>query len=125
MLSAEACVQTERPSRYLVQLCQHFSHKGGFLGHRRPAFLTPEHMNVEWTENHGMVSFGWGRCTMQADPDTLMLRAEADNEEDLRRVQDVVARHLGRFGRRDHLTVNWQRPGTPGPQQARDQDLRQ
>lgn len=114
MPAAEARVQTSRPSRYLVQLCQHFSHKGRFLGHRRPAFLTPDLMSVEWSENHGTVSFGWGQCTMQADPDTLILRAEAGDEEDLQRVQDVVARHLARFGRRDHLAVSWQRPGTPG-----------
>jgi hypothetical protein len=116
MLTAEAQVETGRPSRYLVQLCQHFSHKGGFLGHRRPAFLMPDLIHVEWSETHGIVSFGWGQCTMQASTGILTLHAEADSEENLQRVQDVVARHLGRFGRRDHLAVNWQRPGTPGTQ---------
>jgi hypothetical protein len=116
MLTAEAQVETRRPSRYLVQLCQHFSHKGGFLGHRRPAFLMPDLIHVEWSETHGIVSFGWGQCTMQASTGILTLHAEADSEENLQRVQDVVARHLGRFGRRDHLAVNWQRPGTPGTQ---------
>ncbi len=60
------------------------------------------------------LSFGWGQCTMQASPGILTLRAEADDEGNLRRVQDVVARHLARFGRRDQLTVNWQRPQSPG-----------
>lgn len=108
MLTAEACVQTERPSRYLVQLCEHFSHKGRFLGHRRPAFLTPDLINVEWSDDHGSVSFGWGRCTVHAGPGALTLRAEADTVENLQRVQDIVGRHLGRFGRRDHLAVHWQ-----------------
>ncbi len=34
MLTAEATVETEHPSRYLVQLCQHASKMGGNLGHR-------------------------------------------------------------------------------------------
>jgi hypothetical protein len=50
---------------------------------------------------------------MQASPDTLTVRAEAADEENLRRVQDLVAARLGRFGRHDHLTVIWQRPGPP------------
>jgi hypothetical protein len=41
------------------------------------------------------------------------LCAEADSEENLRRVQGFVTEHLGRFGRRDHLTVNWQQPEAP------------
>jgi hypothetical protein len=108
MPTAEAHVQTERPSRYLVQLCQHFNHKGSFLGSHRPEFLRPELMNVEWSADHGTVSFGWGQCTMQAGQGVLILRAEADSEENLRRVQDVVTRNLSRFGRRDRLTVTWQ-----------------
>ena len=44
---------------------------------------------------------------------TLTVRAEAASEESLQRVQDLITRNLERFGRREHLTVNWQRPGTP------------
>ena len=50
---------------------------------------------------------------MQGSPDTLTLRAEATNEENLQRIQDLITRNLERFGRRDHLTVNWQRPEAP------------
>jgi hypothetical protein len=50
---------------------------------------------------------------MQATPGTLSLRAEAAGEEDLQRVQDIVATDIERFGKRDHLTVTWQRPGAP------------
>lgn len=63
MLTAEARIQTERPSRYLVQLCRH-----------------------------------------------------ADSEENLQRIQSLITRNLERFGRRDHLNVNWQRPQAPAIQ---------
>jgi hypothetical protein len=34
MLTAEAIVETENPSRYLVQLCKHASKMGGHLRHQ-------------------------------------------------------------------------------------------
>ncbi len=115
MPSAEAKVATERPSRYLVQLCRHFSHKGRHLRHGpgtrhsgRPG-MPADQVQVEWSDTHGIVDFGWGRCTMQATPDTLTLRAEATNEDDLHRVQDLLAGHLDRFSRRDQLKLTWQR----------------
>jgi hypothetical protein len=43
-----------------------------------------------------MISFGWGRCTMRATAGTLTLRAEAADEENLQRVQDIVAGDIGR-----------------------------
>ncbi len=70
MLIAEAHVQTEHPSRYLVQLCRHaqqahrLSHRP--RGHDGDAQAPPEVQHVEWSETRGTISFGWGRCTMQA-----------------------------------------------------------
>lgn len=40
----------------------------------------------------------------------LTLRIDATDEESLRRIQDVLARDLIRFGRRDRLVVEWQSP---------------
>ena len=74
--------------------------------------MRPEIQQVEWSDTHGTLDMGWGRCTMQADPGTLTVRAEAANEEGLQRVQGLIARDLERFGRREHLQVNWQRPET-------------
>jgi len=120
MLTAEAHVETERPSRYLAQLCRHVDNIYNAereLRHRRHSHATgggqerpglPVH--VEWSETRGTVTFGEGKITMQTSPGALTLRAEAADEEALRRIQDLVAGLLGRFGRRDHLTVCWQRP---------------
>ena len=112
MLAAEAHVETDRPGRYLVQLCRHFTHQGRHLRHRRPPHLAgaaDAHAHVEWSETHGVVDLGWGRCTMQATPEALTLRAEADDEEHLQRLQHLLGGHLGRFGRRDQLRITWQR----------------
>jgi hypothetical protein len=116
MLTAEALVETEHPSRYLVQLCRHLSEMGQHLRHRPRTrdggHAPPEVQHVEWSETQGIVRLSWGQWTMQATADALTLRVEAADEESLRRIQDLVAGRLEGFGRRDHLTVNWQRPQT-------------
>jgi hypothetical protein len=44
---------------------------------------------------------------MQAFPGRLTVRAEAADEESLRRIRDLLTSRLQKFGRREHLTVNW------------------
>jgi hypothetical protein len=102
MLIAEARVETERSSRYLAQLCRHVN---------KASQASPQmQAHVEWSDDRGEISFGWGRCTLRADPGVLTLRAEAPDEESLRRLQDRVSERLQRFGRRDNLTVTWTTP---------------
>ncbi|GAA3772975.1 hypothetical protein GCM10022403_005160 [Streptomyces coacervatus] len=126
MPTAEAHVPTDRPSRYLVQLCKHFSNKGSHLSHRprnhgggdgpdtarrhTAPDIDPSQISVEWSDTHGTVTLPWGTCDLRAAEGDLVLRVEADTEEDLRRLQDLLAMHLGRFGRRDQLQVEWQEP---------------
>jgi hypothetical protein len=118
MLTAETHIQTERPSRYLVQLCKHadsINHKTLNL-HARKAQARPQVQHVEWSNADGILIFSSGRCTMKAGPDTLTVRVEATNEEDLQRIQNLITRNLERFGRRDQLKVSWQRPEAPAIQ---------
>jgi hypothetical protein len=56
----------------------------------------------------GTVSLDWGRWTMRAFPGRLAVRAEAADEESLRRIQDLLTARLQKFGRGEHLTVHWQ-----------------
>ena len=120
MPTAEAHVQTEQPGRYLAQLCKH-ARQVHRLRHRPPAHNggdgqpPPRVQHAEWTETDGIISFGWGQCTLRATPHTLTLRAEAASEENLRRVQDIVASDIERFGKREHLQVTWQRPQPQAP----------
>jgi hypothetical protein len=102
MLIAEARVETERSSRYLVQLCQHVSKVA--QGH------SPMRARVEWSDDRGVIDFGAGRCTLRAEPSGLTLRVEASDAESLRMVEQRIADRLERFGKRDRLTVSWTTP---------------
>ncbi|MFI5881305.1 DUF2218 domain-containing protein [Streptomyces sp. NPDC051554] len=115
MLTAEARILTDRPSRYLVQLCKHFANKGRHLTHRPRTHtlpeLRPDQIQVEWTDSYGTLRLPWGQCTLQALPGTLRVHVEADGQENLERLQDLVSTHIGRFSRRDPLRVEWRASG--------------
>lgn len=102
MLIAEARVETERPSRYLVQLCRHIDQ----VAQTHPQMRA----HVEWSDHHGVISVGPGRCTLRADPAVLTLRAEAPDEESLHQLEQRIADRLEQVGRRDRLTVTWAPP---------------
>jgi len=106
MLIAEASVETESSSRYLVQLCRHVDH----VAQTRPEMQA----RVEWSDDRGVISFGSGRCTLRADLGVLRLRAEAPDEESLHQLEQRVANRLQQVGRRDRLTVTWTRPPASG-----------
>jgi hypothetical protein len=120
-LTAEAQIETGRPSRYLVQLCEHANAMAGAKGRMRRMHSGRAHdhqvqVHAEWSDTHGVIRFEpWGQCTLEATSTALVLRIEAAGEDDLRRLQDLIAADLARFGRRDHLTVSWD----PDPDPAR------
>jgi hypothetical protein len=117
VLTAEAVVQTGNPARYLARLCRHASQMssraeqpGWHLRHQsRGGDARPEVRHAEWSDTEGTVTLNWGRWTLQAAGGTLRMRAEAADEQNLQRIQDLLTRRLENFGRREHLTVNWQR----------------
>jgi hypothetical protein len=117
MLTAEAHVGTARASRYLIQFCKHADAMTGHGGHgmHLGEMLARRDVRVhaEWSDTHGVVTFSpWGRCTITADEATLTFRVEANDEEKLQQIQDIITRDLDRFARRDGLTVTWQ-PASP------------
>lgn len=121
MPSATAHVATDRPSRYLVQLCRHLANNGRHLTHRRRTHHradAPSHpatqARVEWSATDGSADFGWAHCTLRAADGLLTLRAEADDEQNLQHVQNLLTEHLDRFARRNPLTVHWE-PTEPRP----------
>ena len=95
MPAAHATIATASASRYLQQLCKHWSHK----------------FAVEFTPQHGTIPFDAGRvCTLDAAPDALALRIEAADDATLERMQGVVIEHLKRFAFREDLgEVRWTR----------------
>jgi hypothetical protein len=109
-LISEARVDTERSSRYLVQLCRHV----GKAGRTHPQMQA----RVEWSDDRGVITFDPGRCSLRALPSVLSLRAEAPDEDTLRRIEHRVADRLAQIGRRDQLTVAWTRAQGAGEEPA-------
>jgi hypothetical protein len=95
MPSSNARVVTANASRYLQQVCKHWSHK----------------FAVEFTPDRGRVPFATDRsCEFEAQPQALVLHLEAPDEESLTRMQGVVVDHVKRFAfREDFGEVTWSR----------------
>lgn len=92
--STTATIATHFGSRYLQQLCKHWSHK----------------LEVAFDPLHGTISFPNGTvATLDADDDQLVAKIEAPDAETLERMKGVVAEHLDRFAFREApLPFAWQ-----------------
>ena len=64
--------------------------------------------------DRGTIGLDWGQWTMRAFPSRLAVRAEAADEESLRRIQDLLT---------SPLTVAWQDPGGCARATARSEDI--
>ena len=94
MPTSQAKVPTDAAPRYAKQLLSH-------LGHRARMEA------LEGEPDGGRLVFDYGTGTVRPAGDHLLLVAEAADEESLRHVEDVLARHLERFGARRELVVTW------------------
>ena len=93
---SEARVATAHASRYLQQLCKHWSHK----------------FTVDFTAERGMIDFGDGRAAaLAADDESLTLRATAPEGGDADRFETVIADHIRRFAFREELAFGWRKLG--------------
>jgi len=95
MVQSQAQVTTSSASRYLQQVCKHWSHK----------------FAVEFTPERGTIPFSEDRrCDFSAADGILTMRIEAADDATLQRTQDVVIDHLKRFAFREDLgDIRWQR----------------
>jgi hypothetical protein len=100
--STTATVPTASGSRYLQQLCKHWSHN----------------LAVEFTPQHGTVIFPKDArgadfpadavATFDARNGALVVRIDGSAEAQVTALQDVVARHLDRFAFREApLAFDW------------------
>jgi uncharacterized protein len=88
MHRAETRISTPNASKYLQQLCKHWSHK----------------FEVSFTPQSGRVPFGADRaCVMEADAEFLTLRVETQDAESSARLGAIVVEHLHRFAHREEL----------------------
>jgi uncharacterized protein len=100
---SDALVVTDRPARYGKQLIAH-------LGRRN---------SYEWSDQdrRGWIEFPDGRVELSCTDGGLLLTLRSDPDS-VARLEDVVGRHLVRFGARDELQVQWSRgDGQPGTEQ--------
>lgn len=95
MPTSQARLLTASGSRYLTQLCKHWSHK----------------FAVDHDPDRGIVPFGEGRvCTFAADGAGLTMRLDTPDEAGLARLEGVVVEHLKRFAFREEFgEVVWTR----------------
>jgi hypothetical protein len=114
MPSAQARVQTANAASYLARLCGHLSKlattsrlpRHGPRLHARDG-QPPAVLHAEHTQDAGTITLSWGQLTLHATADELTIRASADNQESLQRIQDMTAGRLTKFGRREHLDIQW------------------
>jgi uncharacterized protein len=89
MAKSRAVVETEHASRYLQQLCKHWSHK----------------FAVEFSPTEGRIDLGEGRVVdLRADDASLTVEVEAP---ELPRTEQVVVDHIVRFAFRENLVFDW------------------
>jgi hypothetical protein len=88
-------VPTDAAVRYAKQLLAHLGRKN-----------TVELLDGE--PDAGRLVFAYGTGTVRPATDRLVLDATAPDAEGLAHVEDVLARHLERFGARRELIVRWQ-----------------
>jgi uncharacterized protein len=94
MIFETARVPTASGARYLQQLCKHWSHK----------------LDVQLSDNEGIVRFPGAVATMTADSDALTVKVEAEDDEMLQRMKGVVASHIDRFAFKEApLPFEWQK----------------
>jgi hypothetical protein len=104
-----ASVPTDRPGRYGKQLVSHMSRRGPGV----------------WNEAQqtGTLELSGGRLVLNTTDNSLVLRLTVPTGDDVARLEDVIGRHLVRFGARDELVVTWQRSdGTAGTEQRKAED---
>ncbi|MDO7834818.1 DUF2218 domain-containing protein [Sphingobium sp. HBC34] len=80
-----ATVATTHGSRYLQQLCKHWSHK----------------FETRFDAEQGVIAFPMGAIRMAAKPQALVVTLEPNADADVERFKQVVADHLDRFAFRE------------------------
>lgn len=86
---------TDRPARYAKQLTKHMSRRHG----------------GEWNDElmTGWINFEVGKAQLACTESGIVITLTAQNPEDQARLEDVIGRHLEKFGAKDNLVLTWER----------------
>ncbi|MET3792051.1 DUF2218 domain-containing protein [Aquamicrobium terrae] len=92
MPASSATVTTEHASRYLQQLCKHWSHR----------------FEVSFDPQQGRIRFREGEVIdLNAEPDRLRVHITAEDASRLPELNRVVESHIVRFAFRETLQFDW------------------
>src|ERR1700759_4091085 len=91
-----AIVATDAPERYAKQLLAHLGRKDSVK-------------TVVGERQGGQLVFPYGTGTVRPEDNRLVLEPAAEDHESLAHVEDVLGRHLERFGAKRELVVTLQR----------------
>ena len=92
MAIARGRARTASSSKYLQQLCKHWSHK----------------FDVDFSPSRGQVRFPSAVATMEANVDAVLVTIETDDPDSVEQLKSVVANHLDRFAFREApLPFEW------------------
>jgi hypothetical protein len=64
---------------------------------------------TDFDDDSGYVDFPFGDCRLTSQNNQLTFSVEAETEETLQKLEDVVARHMERFAFREGITLTWVR----------------
>ena len=92
MITSTARVPTDAAARYAKQLVAHLGRKV---------------LVVELADGASRLTLSSGTGTVRPLDTALEMVAEAEDQDSLVQVQDVLSRHLVRFGARRELSVEW------------------
>jgi len=95
MIHASSIIKTQNGSKYLQQLCKHWSHKIEALTYDR------QKAHIPFNEGVTLELF--------ARDEALEAHLCAPDEETLLRMQGVFVSHIERFAFRETLEIIWQR----------------
>jgi hypothetical protein len=87
MAHFHAEVPTEHGSRYLQQLCKHWSHR----------------FEVTFDAEQGRIDLNGTPCRLRAEPQRLLIDLDGGDA----RLCSVVAEHLKRFAFREEMEIGW------------------
>ncbi|WP_407521371.1 DUF2218 domain-containing protein [Methylobacterium oryzisoli] len=91
MIHSRSIVSTAHASRYLQQLCKHWSHK----------------FETEFDPTSARIALPLGEARLAADADALTIDLAVDDAAKLPDFRAVVVRHIERFAFRETLTFEW------------------
>lgn len=120
MVASECWIETDRASRYLVQLCRHARFMSTMRHptpgvHRPPRILEASHSDAT-----GLVRFEDGSWLLTADASSLHLRVDAVDSAALARLVAGISARIRTIGRRDGLELTWSAVPTSSPAAARE-----